>query len=362
MRNETGSGEMTEARMDLPRIMLVALVVAALLAAAFLILRPFLSAMIWAAALVIATWPLLLRVQHLLWGRRGLAVASMTLGLVVILLGPLWFAVDAIVGHAGQVKEWVQRLITAPELLAPPAWLSGIPLIGGTATGLWHDVVTTDLGEILSKLRPYAGGAAEWAIRALGDLGLALVQFVLALLFAAVLYARGEAAGAIVLSFSRRLAGDRGERSVLLAMHATRSVALGVVVTAIVQAAIATLGLLLAGVPFVQILAAVTFILCLAQLGAGLVLIPAMIWMYAVGDVTGGTVLLVFSIPAMTLDNILRPLLIKRGAHLSLLLVLLGVFGGLLAFGLIGIFIGPIVLAVAYELAMEWIAEDRAAA
>jgi predicted PurR-regulated permease PerM len=199
-------------------------------------------------------------------------------------------------------------------------------------------------------------------IRALGDLGLALAQFVLALLFAAVLYVRGEAAGMIVLRLSRRLAGDRGERSVRLAMQATRSVALGIVVTAIVQAAIATLGLVLAGVPFVQILSALTFILCLAQLGAGLVLIPATIWMYAAGDPTGGTILLVCTVPALTLDNILRPLLITRGAHLSLLLVLLGVFGGLLAFGLIGIFIGPIVLAVAYELAMEWMAGDREAA
>jgi predicted PurR-regulated permease PerM len=353
---------MTEARMDLPRVMLIALFFAALLAAAFLILRPFLSAMIWATALVIATWPLLLRLQHLLWGKRSLAVAIMTLVLVVILLAPLWFAVDAIVGNAGLLKDWVQQLLTATELPPPPAWLSGLPLVGGSAARLWQDVVNTDLGELLSKLRPYAGGAAEWVIRALGDLGLILVQFVLALLFAAVLYARGEAAGMIVLRFSRRLAGDRGERSVRLAMQATRSVALGVVVTAIVQAAIATLGLVLAGVPFVQILSALTFILCIAQLGAGLVLIPAMIWMYAAGDVTGGTILLAFTVPAMTLDNILRPLLITRGAHLSLLLVLLGVVGGLLAFGLIGIFIGPIVLAVAYELAMEWIAEDPAPA
>lgn len=349
---------MTDTRMDLPRTLLLALFFAALLAAAFLILRPFLSAMIWATALVIATWPLLLRLQHLFWGRRSLAVAIMTLGLVVILLAPLWFAVDAIVGHAGHFKEWLQRLMEAPELPPPPAWLTGLPLIGGAATDLWQEVVATDLGELLPKLRPYAGGAAEWFIRALGDVGLALVQFVLALLFAAVLYTRGEVAGAIVLRFSRRLAGDRGERSVRLAMQATRSVALGVVVTAIVQAAIATLGLLLAGVPFVQILSALTFILCIAQLGAGLVLIPAMIWMYATGDAAGGTILLVFTVPAMTLDNILRPLLITRGAHLSLLLVLVGVFGGLLAFGLIGIFIGPIVLAVAYELAIEWIADD----
>ncbi len=353
---------MSEVRMDLPRLLLVALFFAILLGAAFLILSPFLSAMIWATALVIATWPLFLRLERLLWGKRNLAVAIMTLGLVIILIAPLWFAVDAIVGHAGQFRGWVRQLATVTELPGPPVWLSGLPLIGDAAARFWQDVVTTDLSEILSKLRPYAGVAAEWVIRALGDLGIALAQLLLAVGFAAILYARGEAAGLLVLRFSHRLAGERGERSVRLAMQATRSVALGVVVTAIVQAAIATLGLIIAGVPFVQILAAVTFILCIAQLGAGLVLIPAMIWMYASGDPTGGTILLVTTVPTMTLDNILRPLLITRGAHLSLLLVLLGVFGGLLAFGLIGIFIGPIVLAVAYELALEWIAEDRASA
>jgi predicted PurR-regulated permease PerM len=341
--------------------MLAALFFAALLGVAFLILRPFLSAMIWATALVIATWPLMRRLQHLLWGKRGLAVAIMTLGLVVILIAPLWFAVDAIVGHAGQFKEWVQRLTALTEMPPPPAWLSGLPLIGDPAARLWQDVVTTDLGEIMPKLRPYAGVAAEWVIGTVGNFGLAFAQFLLAVLFAAVLYARGETAGLFVLRFSHRLAGDRGERSVRLAMQATRSVALGIVVTAIVQAAIATLGLLLAGVPFVQILSAVTFILCIAQLGPALVLVPAAIWMYATGNATGGTILVAFAVPAMTLDNFLRPFLIKRGANLSLLLVLLGVVGGLLAFGLLGIFIGPIVLAVAYELALEWIAEDRAA-
>jgi predicted PurR-regulated permease PerM len=353
---------MTETRMDLTRTMLAALFFAALLGAAFLILRPFLSAMIWATALVIATWPLMRRLQHLLWGRRGLAVAIMTLGLVVILVAPLWFAVDAIVGHAGQFKDWVQRLTAMTEMPPPPGWLSGFPLIGDPAARLWQDVVTTDLGEIMPKLRPYAGVAAEWVIGTVGNFGLAFAQFLLAVVFAAVLYARGETAGLIVLRFSHRLAGDRGERSVRLAMQATRSVALGIVVTAIVQAAIATLGLLLAGVPFVQILSAVTFILCIAQLGPALVLIPAAIWMYATSNPTGGTILVVFAIPAMTLDNVLRPLLIKRGANLSLLLVLLGVVGGLLAFGLLGIFIGPIVLAVTYELALEWIAEDPMAA
>jgi len=348
--------------MDQARVMLAALFFAALLGGAFLILRPFLSAMIWASALAIATWPLLLRLQHLLWGKRGLAVAIMTLGLVMLLVIPLWFAVDAIAGHAGEFRQWVQRLVAMTALPPPPDWMSGLPLIGGPLTRFWQQAIVTDLGELLPKLRPYAGAAAEWAIGALGDFGLAIGQFLLAVLFAAVLYTRGEVAGMIVLRFSRRLAGDRGERAVRLAMQAIRSVALGVVVTAIVQAAIAALGLLLAGIPFVQILAAVTFILCIAQLGPGLVLIPAVIWMYATGDATGGTILVIFTIPAMTLDNILRPLLITRGANLSLLLVLLGVIGGLLAFGLIGIFIGPIVLAVAYELAMEWIGEDCASA
>jgi len=143
----------------------------------------------------------------------------------------------------------------------------------------------------------------------------------------------------------------------VLAGQAVRSVALGVVVTAIAQSVVAGLGLLLAGVPRPGILSAVILLLCVAQLGPVLVLVPAIIWLFATGAVVSGIVLTVITVIALTMDNFLRPFLIKRGADLPLLLILVGVIGGLLAFGLLGLFLGPVVLAITYTLLQNWIAE-----
>jgi predicted PurR-regulated permease PerM len=174
---------------------------------------------------------------------------------------------------------------------------------------------------------------------------------------AAVLYANGEKAAALALRFGRRLGGDRGEMVVRLAGQAIRAVALGVVVTAIAQSVLGGIGLAVAGVPFAPLLSALMFLLCLAQVGPALVLIPAVVWMYFVGNTVWATVLLAFTVPAMTLDNVLRPILIRKGADLPLLLILAGVIGGLIATGLLGIFLGPTVLAVAYTLLNAWISE-----
>jgi len=349
---------MATTRVDLASIALALLFLAALIGASIWILRPFLPAVIWAMTLVIATWPLVLRLQAWMWNKRGLALSVMTLLILMVFVVPLWAAIDMVVRYAGQFREWGETLAST-DLPSPPTWLSQIPLIGGQAVRLWQEIIDANLHEILQRVRPYAGIATQWVITALGDLGYVLVQFLLTVVFSAVMYVRGEGAGQAVVRFAHRLAGDRGERSVRLAGQAIRSVALGVVVTAIIQAMVSSLGLVIAGVPFAKVLSALTFVLCVAQIGPALVLIPSVIWMYAKSDPLWASVLLAFSVLALSLDQILRPLLITKGAPLPLLLVLIGVFGGLLAFGLIGIFIGPTVLAVAYTLAVEWMSEDE---
>jgi len=184
-------------------------------------------------------------------------------------------------------------------------------------------------------------------------------QCLLTIVIAAILYARGETAAGQVRRFAERLAGSTGEAVIRLAAQAIRGVALGVVVTALVQAGIGGLGLMISGVPFAAVLTAVMFLFSVAQVGAVPVLVPAVVWLYWRDDATWATVLLVVTIVVGTLDNILRPLLIKQGANLPLLLVFSGVIGGLIAFGLIGIFVGPVVLAVAYSLLDVWINQGR---
>jgi predicted PurR-regulated permease PerM len=161
-----------------------------------------------------------------------------------------------------------------------------------------------------------------------------------------------------VRKFSRRLAGERGDRVTVLAAMAVRGVALGVVVTALLQSVLGGIGLAIAGVPFATVLTAVMFVLCIAQIGPILVLLAATAWVYSDSGAAWGTFMLVWSLVVGLMDNVVRPVLIRKGADLPFLLIFSGVVGGLVAFGVIGIFVGPVVLAVAYTLLNDWVAED----
>ena len=163
----------------------------------------------------------------------------------------------------------------------------------------------------------------------------------------------------MVRTFGRRLAGDRGENSMILAGQAIRSVALGVGVTAIVQSSLGALGLVIAGIPYSAVFSALMLMLCIAQAGPSLVLFPVVAWMYWSGSHGAATAMLIWTLFVVSIDNILRPMLIKRGADLPLLLIFVGVIGGMLSFGLIGIFVGPVVLAVTYTLLQSWTAENH---
>jgi predicted PurR-regulated permease PerM len=346
-----------EGRSDLTRTTLAVLFVAGLIAACFWILRPFLPAIIWATTLVVATWPVMLRVQHRLWNRRGLAVAIMTLALLLVFVVPFWLAITTIIDNFDRIVE--QRTSVKSFKLPPaPGWLTGVPLFGERAAQFWESIAASGIEPLVAKAEPYAGGAASWFVAALGGLGIVFVQFVLTVIIAAIMYVGGERAATAAQRFGYRLAGERGEQSVLLAGQAIRSVALGVVVTAVAQSVLGGIGIALAGVPFAAVLTAIMFMLCIAQLGPLPVLVPVVIWLYWSGESGWGTFLLVWTIVVGSLDSILRPILIRKGAHLPLVLLLAGVIGGLIAFGLVGIFLGPVVLAVGYTLLQSWMAEE----
>jgi len=346
-----------EGKRDLVRIILAILFVTGLIAASVWIVWPFLPATIWATTLVVATWPLMLRVQQQLWHRRWLAVVVMTAALLLVFVAPFWLAIATISQNFERIVSWVSA-ITSFKLPTPPLWLEDIPLFGDQLISLWHRLEVSGVSDLMSKAAPYAGSAAAWFVGALGGFGIVVVQFLLTVIIAAVLYAGGERAAAVVQLFGHRLAGERGRQSVLLAGQAIRGVALGVVVTALLQSVLGGIGLAIAGVPFATVLTAVMFMMCIAQLGPGLVLFPAVVWLYWTGGPGWGTFLLVWSIIVVSLDNIVRPMLIRKGAHLPMILLLAGVIGGLIAFGLVGIFLGPVVLAVAYTLLQAWMEED----
>ena len=347
---------MSEPTRDLIRSLLQVCFVGALFAGCFWVLRPFLLPMIWAGTIVVATWPLLLAVEARLGGSRPLAVAAMTLALLLVLLLPLTFAILAVIENADRLIGLAKSMATA-SLPPPPAWLARLPLAGEWLAEQWQALAVAGPEGLPARLAPYAGNIVSWSVAQAGGIGMLVVQFLLTVIIAAILYASGERAARTVCRFARRLAGPAGEGVALLAAQAVRAVALGVVVTALIQSALGGIGLAVAGVPFPIVLTALMFVLGVAQVGVGPVLLPAVVWMYWTAGAAWGTLLLAWAIPVFLIDNVLRPILIKRGADLPLLLVFAGVLGGLIAFGVLGLFVGPALLAVGYTLLMAWIAE-----
>jgi predicted PurR-regulated permease PerM len=332
------------------------LFIGGLIVASLWVLAPFLGEFIWATMIVVATWPMLRRLERAFGGRRWAAVFVMSIGLLAILIVPLGVALQAIFGHVDELVALLGRLPTA-QLPAAPEWLGKLPLVGPRALEMWNELAGEGLAGLVATAQPQLRAAASWLAQHAGSFALVVLQFVLIVILAAILYSGGESWAEWIRRFGRRLAGDQGDRMVVLAGNAIRGVALGVVVTALVQSALGGIGLAIAGVPFAGVLTAIMFALCIAQIGPILVLLGATAWGYYSLGAGWGTFLLVWALVVGLMDNFLRPVLIKRGADLPLLLIFAGVIGGLVAFGIVGIFVGPVVLAVAYTLLDDWTSE-----
>lgn len=343
---------------DLARLTFGVLFIGLLLGVSLWVLRPFLGPTIWATMVVVATWPMMLRVQARCGGRRWLAVTVMTLLLLLVFVVPLVLAIATIVGNADRLIDWA-RLAAGWNLPdVAPEWLRALPVVGTLVDGLWAQLNALGLRDLVPRLSPYAGDLTRWFVAEVGNIGVLLLQFLLTVLIAAVMYAQGEEAAQQIRLFARRLAGERGDGAVTLAGGAIRGVALGVGGTALVQALLGGLGLVIAGVPAATLLTAVMFMLCIAQIGPIPVLLGAAAWAWwGDGSLGWAIALLVWAGFVGTIDNVVRPVLIRLGADLPLILIFAGVIGGLFAFGLVGIFVGPVVLAVGYTLLEAWMHE-----
>ena len=347
---------MTAPARDLMRITLALFFIGGLTLASLWILEPFLPALVWATMIVVTTWPLLLRVQRWLGGRRGPAVTVMTVVMLTVFVVPIAAATFTLVDHADDIGRWLASLDEV-RLPKPPDWLKSVPIVGARSDAAWRDIASAGPEELARLLTPYFAKSITWLAAEAGGVGTVAVQVVLIVLLSAILYAQGESAAKLVHGFARRLAGERGEGAARLAGQAIRAVALGVVVTAVVQTLLASLGLLAAGVPFAGLLSAVMLLLAVAQIGVVPVMLCAVGWLYWKDHTGVAAALLVWTVLVGTIDNVLRPVLIRQGADLPLLLIFAGVIGGLISFGLVGLFVGPMILAVSYTLLRAWIDE-----
>jgi predicted PurR-regulated permease PerM len=300
----------------------------------------------------------MLRVERRLGGRRVIATTVMTLVILAIFIVPFSVAITVLLQASIEGVEIVREM-TSNGLPDPPTWLAAVPWVGPRATAEWQQLAAGGPEAAAEALRPFVRSGAAWALQLTGGFGAVAIHFLLTVILAAALYANGETVVAGLTMFMRRLARDRGERTLVLAGQALRGVALGVVVTALIQTAIAGLGLWAAGVPRAGVLVAVVFVLSIAQLGPLPVLLPVVVWLFWSGSVGWGIALTVVVIAVAVADNVLKPMLIRRGVNLPLPLIIGGVIGGLLSFGVVGLFLGPIILAVTYTLLEAWVREGH---
>jgi predicted PurR-regulated permease PerM len=339
---------------DLARTTLAVLFICVLIAACFWVVHPFLSSTLWATMIVIATWPYFLKLQSRLWGKRWLAVLVTTVLMLLVLIIPICFAVITILHESDEIIGWFKSAASV-KIPPPPDWIAKIPLVGTSAEQRWREIAAISPEEHAKFLSPYVSKVVTWFVGQVGNVTTLVLQCFLSIAIAAVLYANGEPAARGVRKFARRLAPQTGDEVAVLSAKAIRAVALGIVVTALVQSSLAGLGLFVAGVPGAVLLTAVALMLCIAQVGPVLVMLPAAIWLFYNNHNLAGSLFSVWAILVCGLDNFLRPVMIRKGADLPMLLIITGVIGGLIGFGIIGLFIGPVILAVTYTLLSAWV-------
>jgi predicted PurR-regulated permease PerM len=319
------------------------------------IVRPFAQIVLWAIILAIAVFPPYAGLARRLGGRTKLSAALITLVALAVLLVPSWKFFG---GTIREAREFAAKAEAGTlEVPPPPERVREWPLIGERAYGVWSDAAR-DLGETLQRLKPEVAEFGRWALARLAGLAGTVLQFLVSIIIAGVLLSSGERGRAFSVKFASRLAGPSGEQFVRLAVATVRSVFKGVLGIAVIQSALAAIGMLVLGVPGAMIWALLVMILTIVQLPAILVLGPVMVWAFATQSTTAAVIFLIYGLIVSASDGILKPLLLGRGVDVPMLVILVGAIGGMIMSGIIGLFVGAVVLAVAYQLMMAWLEED----
>ena len=318
-----------------------------------LVLRPFFTAVCFALILVVATWPAFARLRHLLGERKTLAALLMvTLAILVFVLPPALVASSIDYNVAGTIR--LVRDLTQHGIPPPPTWVSEVDVIGPEVYARWQ-VLAAGGPEAAERIQGFVTSVRQHLIDAGLGLGNAIVQLLLAMLTAFFLYRDGLAAERVLAATGRRIAGKHAPRLLRVASATINGVVYGVLGTSLAQALLIVIGLWAAGIPAALLLGLILFVLALIPFGPALIWGPAAAWLYFDGEIGWAIFVVVWSLAAgLVTDNVLRPYLISRGSDLPLILILFGVVGGAVAFGVLGLFLGPTLLAVGYELIREW--------
>jgi predicted PurR-regulated permease PerM len=327
-----------------------------------LVLRPFLASLILSAILAYASWPVYEWLLTRLRDRSGVAALAMTVLLLLVLVTPFAIMGVSLTDNAADLLRRLHTTLQEP-LQPPPVWLADIPLAGSYLNEKWLLLMQEEEGALLLRLREYIMQLPlrEWGISAGAALGQGVVLIAFSVMICFFFYRDGPAITGRVQTVMERLTGDRARALIEVTAGTISRVVNGILGTALVQSVVALIGFVIAGVPGAMLLGLLTFFLSIIPMGPPLVWAPAAIWLYT-QEQTGWAVFLALwgLVLISSIDNLVKPYLISRGGSLPLLLVFLGVLGGLMAFGFIGVFLGPVILAVCYTLLTEWLRPPQA--
>jgi len=333
--------------------LLIQILLLALLGAGLWVMAPFISALLWGAILAFASWPLMRFLTRVLGGRETLAAGLLTSAWILIVALPLVWLGFNLADHIRDATLFV-RDVQVDGLPDAPVWLVDIPLVGERMASWWSSLDQQGAA-LLASVKPYLGQVGNWLLARSAQIGSGVLELTLSLVFVFFFYRDGPRLSAFVLRLLHRLTGERAEYYLNLVAGTVQRVVNGVIGTAAAQALLALIGFLIAGVPGAIVLGLITFMLSLIPMGPPLAWLPVTGWLIWKGDYGMAIFMGIWGTFVISgVDNVLKPYLISRGGDLPLVIVLLGVFGGLIAFGFIGLFIGPTLLAIGYSLLLDW--------
>lgn len=320
----------------------------------FTIIQPFVMIVVWGIIVAIALYPVFEKIAGGLGGRQKLSATLLSLLLVGTLVVPTFLLTESLIAGAQALADAGDAgALTIPP---PSETVADWPLIGERAYGLWEKAAA-DLPAVLEEFAPQIKAFGAWALSLATGTGLGVLQFIVSFVIAGVLLATADKGAQAAHALATRLAGDRGQEFAGLAVGTIRNVAIGILGVSIVQTALLSLGFLVADIPAAGLLALIVLILCIIQLGPGLVSIPAVIYMFSTADAGAASIFAVWTIVMTLIDSVLKPMVFGRGAQVPTLVIFLGAIGGMVAYGIIGLFVGAIVLSLGYKLYEAWLQE-----
>jgi len=333
------------------------IVLTILLIGCLLVLWPFVSSLLWAAVLCFSTWPIYHRLLRLLRGRRTLAATVMTFAMIVVVLLPFGIIGTTLADSVKQLTAAARHAIEVGPP-PPPAWLAKVPIFGQSATTYWEGL-TADSAKLSQEARRLIEPVSAWMLRIALALGRGLLELALSIFVAFFLFRDGLSAAQRLITGVERIGGARGRHLLTVAGNTVRGVVYGILGTALVQAVMAGIGFVIAGVPGATVLALLTFFLSVLPMGPPLIWLPAALWLFQQGSTGMGVFMLIWGIAVSSVDNVVKPWLISQGSDMPFILIFFGVIGGALTFGFIGVFLGPTLLAVGFRLLEEWFSASR---